>query len=56
MEALSDQEGLKLNAAPMDAEQGVDLVRLRVWHNPSPDLRSSWLEVLTETKRWIRWR
>ena len=24
------------------AQQGVNLVRLRVWHNPSPNLRSSW--------------
>tara|TARA_B100001057_G_scaffold498025_1_gene603805 strand:- start:1121 stop:2224 length:1104 start_codon:yes stop_codon:yes gene_type:complete len=34
------------------AEQGVDLVRLRVWHNPNSGLRSSWLEVLEESKHW----
>lgn len=34
------------------AEQGVNLVRLRVWHNPSPNLRSSWLEVMEEAVKW----
>ena len=33
-------------------EQGVNLVRLRVWHNPSPNLRSSWLEVMEEAVKW----
>ena len=48
-----DQEGAEIESPRQwMAEQGVDLVRLRVWHNPSPDLRSSWLEVLTEAKRW----
>ena len=28
------------------------MVRLRVWHNPSEGLRSSWLEVLQEAERW----
>ena len=48
-----DQEGIEMES-PRDwiAEQGVDLVRLRVWHNPIPGLRSSWLEVLQEAKRW----
>ena len=48
-----DQEGAEIESPRQwMAEQGVDLVRLRVWHNPSPGLRSSWLEVLTEAKRW----
>lgn len=34
------------------SEQGVNLVRLRVWHNPSPSLRSSWLEVIEEATKW----
>ena len=34
------------------AEQGVNLVRLRIWHNPSPRLRSSWLEVIEEASKW----
>ena len=34
------------------SEQGVNLVRLRVWHNPSPRLRSSWLEVIEEATKW----
>ena len=34
------------------AEQGVNLVRLRVWHNPDQSLRSSWLEVVEEASKW----
>ena len=34
------------------SEQGVNLVRLRVWHNPSPRLRSSCLEVIEEATKW----
>ncbi|MBO73900.1 MAG: hypothetical protein CMD33_01355 [Flavobacteriales bacterium] len=48
-----DQDGAGIESPRQwMAEQGVDLVRLRVWHNPSPGLRSSWLEVLQEAKRW----
>ena len=48
-----DQEGAEIESPRQwMAEQGVDLVRLRVWNNPSPGLRSSWLEVLSEAKRW----
>ena len=37
-----DQEGAEIESPRQwMAEQGVDLVRLRVWHNPSPGLRSS---------------
>ncbi len=48
-----DQVGQDI-AAPRAwmAGQGVNLVRLRVWHNPSEGLRSSWLEVLQEAERW----
>ena len=34
------------------AEKGVNLVRLRVWHNPYPNLRNSWLGVAQEAAKW----
>lgn len=34
------------------AEQGVNLVRLRVWHNPHLNLRNSWLGVVREAAKW----
>ena len=33
-------------------DQGVDLVRLRIWHNPEEGLHSSWLEVVDEAETW----
>jgi arabinogalactan endo-1,4-beta-galactosidase len=51
--AYLDEEGTEIEfPRQWMAEKGVDLVRLRVWHNPSTGLRSSWLEVLEEAKRW----
>ena len=34
------------------AEQGVNLARLRVWHNPHLNLRNSWLGVVREAAKW----
>ncbi len=34
------------------AEKGVNMVRLRVWHNPYPNLRNSWLGVAQEAAKW----
>ena len=33
-------------------DQGVNVVRLRVWHNPHEGLHSSWLEVVDEAEMW----
>ena len=48
-----DEYGVDIDA-PREwmAEQGVNLVRLRVWHNPYPNLRNSWLGVMREAAKW----
>jgi arabinogalactan endo-1,4-beta-galactosidase len=48
-----DENGADIDA-PREwmAEQGVNLVRLRVWHNPHLNLRNSWLGVVREAAKW----
>ena len=48
-----DENGADIDA-PREwmAEQGVNLIRLRVWHNPYPNLRNAWLGVIREAAKW----